>query len=185
MPPQRPEAVSAVARLTTREREILRLVMLGYTSKAIGLRLEISPGTVDNRIKSCLAKLGLSDRSEAARLLYADEREKGVQWQDLQSLDLLIPNPSAQKDGVELSDDGQSEETEMVEDERSVVPADPFRLPQRYEHPADGRRTVPTVMQTIWSAVMIAAATAVLVLVVFACSDALTRIVWRVALRPS
>ncbi|MEL6111384.1 MAG: response regulator transcription factor [Pseudomonadota bacterium] len=59
--------------LTPREREILRFVEQGESNKAIAQRLDLSPGTVRNYLAEATAKLGVSNRIEAARLA----RDKG------------------------------------------------------------------------------------------------------------
>lgn len=53
-----------LARLTPREREVLQQIARGYTYKQIGLRLEISPRTVEAHVSSVLRKLQLSTRHE-------------------------------------------------------------------------------------------------------------------------
>lgn len=63
---------AAVARLTPRERECLRLTGR-MTSKDIARHLGISPHTVDERIGAAVKKLGASDRRAAARLLQDHE----------------------------------------------------------------------------------------------------------------
>lgn len=57
-----------LARLTGREREVLACITRGYTNKAIGRELSISPATVKVHVERIIAKLGVSDRTEAAVL---------------------------------------------------------------------------------------------------------------------
>jgi predicted ATPase/DNA-binding CsgD family transcriptional regulator len=57
-----------LASLTEREVEILRLVALGLTNRAIASRLYISPGTAGVHVSNILRKLGLSSRVQAATL---------------------------------------------------------------------------------------------------------------------
>lgn len=52
--------------LTTREMEILELIIQGLSNKEIAYRLDISQQTVKNHVTSILAKLNLSDRTQAA-----------------------------------------------------------------------------------------------------------------------
>ncbi len=54
--------------LTEREREILALVAEGLSNAKIGERLYLSEGTIRNAITQILAKLGASDRTQAAVL---------------------------------------------------------------------------------------------------------------------
>lgn len=68
--------MDAIDRLTGRQKDCLRLVADGYTSKEIGRRLGISPSTVDNHVDRANEVLGLDNRNEAARLLRAHEASK-------------------------------------------------------------------------------------------------------------
>lgn len=52
--------------LTTRELEVLHLIVDGKSNKEIGGRLFISEATVKTHINSILSKLGVSDRTQAA-----------------------------------------------------------------------------------------------------------------------
>jgi DNA-binding NarL/FixJ family response regulator len=54
-------------RLTRREREVLRLVAVGYTYQEIGTRLSISARTVESHAAAVLRKLQLSNRRELSR----------------------------------------------------------------------------------------------------------------------
>ncbi len=59
-----PEAM--IARLTRRERDILRLIARSYANKEIGRRLDISEGTVKVHVRHLLKKMGMRTRTEAA-----------------------------------------------------------------------------------------------------------------------
>ncbi len=50
--------------LTTREREVVRLVLRGHSSKSIGRQFGITTGTVKIHRKNIYAKLGISSQSE-------------------------------------------------------------------------------------------------------------------------
>lgn len=52
--------------LTTREIEVLRLIVQGFSNKEIGNHLHISEATVKTHINNLLSKLGVSDRTQAA-----------------------------------------------------------------------------------------------------------------------
>ena len=52
--------------LTTRELEVLKLIVAGKSNKEIGQALFISEATVKTHINSLLSKLGVSDRTQAA-----------------------------------------------------------------------------------------------------------------------
>jgi two-component system NarL family response regulator len=62
----------ALATLSDREREILRLLADGKDNAEIGRELYISPSTVKNHISAILAKLGVHNRIQAA--VYAVRR---------------------------------------------------------------------------------------------------------------
>jgi DNA-binding NarL/FixJ family response regulator len=52
--------------LTPRERQVLRLVTEGQTNREIASQLGISAGTVKNHVEHIIAKLNVSDRTQAA-----------------------------------------------------------------------------------------------------------------------
>jgi DNA-binding NarL/FixJ family response regulator len=56
--------LAGIASLTTREREVLRLLSMGEANAAIALRLKISTETARTHVKSILRKLGASTRRE-------------------------------------------------------------------------------------------------------------------------
>lgn len=59
-----PEAL--VARLTRRERDILRLIAQSQSNKEVGRCLDISEGTVKVHVRHLLKKMGMRTRTEAA-----------------------------------------------------------------------------------------------------------------------
>jgi DNA-binding NarL/FixJ family response regulator len=64
------EAPAAVAELTEREREILRLVARGLTNAEIADRLVISPLTTKTHVSRILRKLDCRDRAQLVTLAY-------------------------------------------------------------------------------------------------------------------
>jgi two-component system response regulator NreC len=54
-------------RLSTRERQVLALLALGHSSKEIGLKLSVSPRTVDEYRARLKDRLGLARRPELVR----------------------------------------------------------------------------------------------------------------------
>ncbi|MEU6019887.1 response regulator transcription factor [Micromonospora sp. NPDC047134] len=54
-----------VARLTERERQVLRLVAHGYNNREIAGALFLAEGTVKNHVSTILTKLGARDRTNA------------------------------------------------------------------------------------------------------------------------
>jgi DNA-binding NarL/FixJ family response regulator len=53
-------------RLTLREREVLQQVVAGHTNRVIAEKLSLSIGTVKIHVEHIIAKLGVSDRTQAA-----------------------------------------------------------------------------------------------------------------------
>jgi DNA-binding NarL/FixJ family response regulator len=68
----KPAFDSELDQLTTREREVLRLIARGYTYKEIARELFISVKTVESHVSSVLRKLQLSTRHQLTR--WASER---------------------------------------------------------------------------------------------------------------
>ncbi|MBD1846221.1 response regulator transcription factor [Cyanobacteria bacterium FACHB-63] len=70
MPSQRrasaPSLPPGFAKLTARERQVLRLIAEGSSNREIAQSLEISEGTVKNHVASILGRLNLRDRTQAA-----------------------------------------------------------------------------------------------------------------------
>ena len=57
---------ATLAVLTAREREVLALVAEGRSNNGIASRLWVSEGAVEKHVRSILAKLGYSTRTEIA-----------------------------------------------------------------------------------------------------------------------
>jgi two-component system response regulator DesR len=60
--------------LTTRERQVLALVISGLTNAQIAAKLFLAESTVKSHLSSAFAKLGVSSRNEAASLILDPER---------------------------------------------------------------------------------------------------------------
>jgi len=61
-----PPGEAAPERLTAREQEVLALIARGYSNKRIGIELGIAEKTVKTHVGHVLAKLGVTDRTQAA-----------------------------------------------------------------------------------------------------------------------
>lgn len=59
-------ATSSLARLTSREKQIVRLIDTGSSNKEIGRELNIAVATVKNHVHRILEKLNVTSRAEAA-----------------------------------------------------------------------------------------------------------------------
>lgn len=71
-------ASEAIERLSDKQRQCLRLVGRGMSSKEIALETGLTPLTVDTYVKAAMARLGVSNRREAARMLAFDEASQGL-----------------------------------------------------------------------------------------------------------
>jgi DNA-binding CsgD family transcriptional regulator len=72
-------AEAALTRLTPREREVTRWVVLGHTNRQIAATLVVSPETVKTHIRHALEKLGVRSKAELRLRL----SEMGVRhWPD-------------------------------------------------------------------------------------------------------
>ncbi|SDC45868.1 DNA-binding transcriptional regulator, CsgD family [Sphingomonas sp. YR710] len=64
----------SVAKLSEGQRACLRMVLMHMSSKDIARALDISPHTVDQRLRVAIQTLGAANRFEAARMLAQHER---------------------------------------------------------------------------------------------------------------
>jgi DNA-binding NarL/FixJ family response regulator len=61
-----------LAGLTSREREVLRLIVAGRSNREIGATLFIAPKTASVHVSNILAKLGAASRTEAAAIAHGE-----------------------------------------------------------------------------------------------------------------
>lgn len=66
-------ADNTVANLSEREKETLRLLLVGHDAKSIARKLGLSVHTVNERLRDARRKLGVASSREAARLLHEAE----------------------------------------------------------------------------------------------------------------
>jgi two-component system nitrate/nitrite response regulator NarP len=64
--------------LTFRERQILGLVVLGFTNRQIADKLYLAESTVKTHLSSAFAKLGVKSRAEATALILDPEEGVGL-----------------------------------------------------------------------------------------------------------
>jgi DNA-binding NarL/FixJ family response regulator len=64
--------------LTSREKQILTLVVAGLTNSQIASELFLAESTVKSHLSSAFAKLGVSSRSEAVAVILDPERGPGL-----------------------------------------------------------------------------------------------------------
>lgn len=64
---------AGTGRLNEGQKDCLRLVMLHFSSKEIARKLCVSPHTVDKRLKTAIAIMGVATRVDAARMLTQSE----------------------------------------------------------------------------------------------------------------
>lgn len=64
--------------LSFREKQILRLVVMGFTNGQIGARLSLAESTIKSHLSSAFTKLGVCSRSEAAALILDPEASVGL-----------------------------------------------------------------------------------------------------------
>jgi DNA-binding NarL/FixJ family response regulator len=64
--------------LTTREKQILALVITGLTNAQIANKLFLAESTIKSHLSSAFSKLGVSSRNEAASLILDPERGRGL-----------------------------------------------------------------------------------------------------------
>ncbi len=77
MVPTRPLELAALIAdaygLTTREREVVRLLAMGHSRAEIARLLVVSTHTVDDHVKRAFAKTGVRSRAELAAKLFFDQ----------------------------------------------------------------------------------------------------------------
>ena len=72
-----PAGAPAPERLTPREREVLALIGRGLSNKRIARELGVAEKTVKTHVGHVLAKLGVTDRTQAALYVAREQRDRG------------------------------------------------------------------------------------------------------------
>jgi len=67
--------VDTLPALSEGEKQCLRLVAQGFSSKEIARQLHVSEHTVDQRVRTSLRKFGVPSRKEAARLFVSGQQQ--------------------------------------------------------------------------------------------------------------
>ncbi|MEN9937553.1 MAG: hypothetical protein RLZZ387_4132 [Chloroflexota bacterium] len=67
-----PQQVQLLSRLTSRERDVLRLLSEGMTNAQIAERLVVQESTVKYHLQNIFQKLGAQNRTEAAQIYYRE-----------------------------------------------------------------------------------------------------------------
>jgi DNA-binding NarL/FixJ family response regulator len=89
---QRSGAPAQLAALTSREREVLRLLAKGLDNETIGRQLHLSAHTVRTHVGKLLRKLGAHSRAEAARMAIATgDAQPGVHVSRIRGPELKRP----------------------------------------------------------------------------------------------
>jgi DNA-binding CsgD family transcriptional regulator len=91
------DAAALLKRLSPREREVLDLVTDGLTNPQIAVRLGVRPGTAKIHIEHLLSKLGATNRTQAAAIVAAAERQRLVQQAEMDLARQLIVRLLAQR----------------------------------------------------------------------------------------
>lgn len=127
------DVAARVARLSSGQLDCLRLVQAHLSSKEIAAELQISPHTVDQRIRGALHILGVERRSQAARLV----AQYGGAYQRLihQSPHIETETADEQSEGAvgiqirHADRAGKDEEAGFRTEQRAVISAPSLQLP--------------------------------------------------------
>lgn len=169
-----------VEKLSDGQRECLRRVYDHKTSKTIARELDISPHTVDQRIKVAMRQLKVDSRVDAARILMEHERPGShhklvYQAPDIESEVLDKPRSSVVAESGSVGDPaGHVEEEERAFNANyalQAMPGGPASLPLEWR-----QRRELTPWQKLGAIALIAIGSALSFGAVLAGLDALTRL---------
>ena len=150
------EMAERVARLSPGQLECLRLVDEHLSSKEIAARLDISPHTVDQRIRGALQILGVERRAQAARVV----AQHGEPYQRLihQSPHVEFPLPDPQPDGAashQIRHAGRAREVggpNLITEQGDDRPWPPLQLP--FATRSNPRNEMSVGMRLLWIVVI-------------------------------
>src|SRR5262249_28051443 len=69
---------STVSQLTPQELQVARFVSEGLSNKEVAAKLFLSPRTIDSHLRSVFAKLGITSRTQLARVALGTEQATGA-----------------------------------------------------------------------------------------------------------
>lgn len=172
-----------LSRLSEGQRACLRMVYQHMSSKDIARELNISPHTVDQRLRIAMGHLGASSRVEAAKLLVMHEAAAGYQPPVYQTPDIAAASENP-KTGDALGRGERSEgltySTAEVADagsNRVIAAAAPYQR-NRWPFPlVEGERNRLALTERLGWIVVIAIGSALAFGMILAGMDALSRLV--------
>lgn len=126
-----------LARLSQGQLDCLRLVNAHLSSKEIAAELEISPHTVDQRIRGALQILGVERRSQAARIVagldHGDERPYQRLIHQSPYIEPIVPtehqDPTISIQIRHADRAGEAGDPSLITEQRSGYPRSSLQLP--------------------------------------------------------
>lgn len=131
-----------LARLTDKQRDCLRLVLMHRSSKEIARELGIGADAVDQRVKTAMRTLGVDSRVEAARILAESEGTQPYQRFVYQPSDVVPPAAPAMFGPAAIGGDGtQAQAGLAVREEQALFRALPWQTSGTlaFRLPAEGK----------------------------------------------
>ena len=154
--PAENEMAARVARLSQGQLDCLRLVNDHHSSKEIAAALQISPHTVDQRIRGALHTLGVERRSQAARLV----AQYGGPYQRLIHQSPHIPDESqtgqseaAVRTQIRHADRAGEARSALIRTEQRVVVFGPS-LPLPFATRSNPRNEMSVGQRLVWIAMI-------------------------------
>ncbi len=95
--PRRLRALISRPPLSFREKQVLGMVVKGYTNGQIGARLFLAESTIKSHLSSAFHKLGVKSRSEAAALIQDPRESLGAAILDIPAAAAGQPGPAGRR----------------------------------------------------------------------------------------